>query len=202
MKSLEDLKKGYSGGKRKFWALTTWASASILAGLFLGILGFNQLSRSAIVSAIGPAFLYLFVGTQIILLGVVFYMYSLFESQKVEPGRVERVVDAYIRKLPAEDPRRQNLPTWKETRWRHLTPALFAAQSSVIILLLAWLSNEYQSNVYMQSWVHDRFQILSIILDPYFVAVLAGVLLGALLIHFLMRRSREERLLEYLRKLE
>ncbi len=202
MKSLEDLKKGYSGGKRKFWALTTWASASILSGLFLGILGFNQLSRSAIVSAIGPAFLYLFVGTQVILLGVVFYMYSLFESQKVEPGRVERVIDAYIRKLPAEDPRRQNLPRWKETPWRHLTPALFAAQSSVIILLLAWLSNEYQSNVYMQSWVHGRFQILSIILDPYFVAVLAGVLLGALLIHFLMRRSREERLLEYLRKLE
>lgn len=199
---MEDLKKGYTGGKRKFWALTTWASASILAGLFLGILGFNQLSRSAIVSAIGPAFLYLFVGTQIILLGVVFYMYSLFESQKIEPGRVERVIDAYIRKLPAEDPRRQDLPRWKDTRWRHLTPGLFAVQSSVILLLLAWLSNEYQSNVYMQSWVQGRFQILSIILDPYFVAVLAGVLLGALLIHFLMRRSREERLLEYLRKLE
>jgi len=54
----------------------------------------------------------------------------------------------------------------------------------------------------MQNWVQAQLPILSIVLDPVVVAVLAGILLGSLLIHFLMRRSREERLLEYLQKLD
>lgn len=201
MRSLGELKRDYKAGRRKFWTLTTWATASILSGLFLGIVGFNQVSTSAL-SATGPAFLYLFLGTQAVLLGVVFYMYSLFESQKVEPSRVERAVEAYMRKLPAEDPRRLNMPRWKEVRWRHLNPIIFTAQSLVILLLMGALSNEYRSNVFMQNWVRAQLPILSIILDPVFIAVLAGILLGSLLIHFLMRRSREERLLEYLQKLD
>ena len=202
MRSLNDLKRDYKSGKRKFWTLTTWATASILSGLFLDITGFNQLSTSSLVTAIGPAFLYLFLGTQAVLLGVVFYMYSLFESQKVEPSRVERAVEAYMRRLPAEDPRRLNMPRWKEARWRHLNPIILTAQSLVILLLMGALSNEYRSNVFMQNWVQAQLPILSIILDPVVVAVLAGILLGSLLIHFLMRRSREERLLEYLQKLD
>jgi hypothetical protein len=201
MRSLPELKRDYKAGRRKFWTLTTWATASILSGLILGIVGFNQVSTSAL-SGTGPAFLYLFLGTQAVLLGVVFYMYSLFESQKVEPSRVERAVEAYMRRLPAEDPRRLNMPRWKEVRWRHLNPIILTAQTLVILFLMGALSNEYRSNAFMQNWVQAQLPILSIILDPVVVAVLAGILLGSLLIHFLMRRSREERLLEYLQKLD
>ena len=201
MRSLDELKRDHKAGRRKFWTLTTWATASILSGLFLGIVGFNQVSTSAL-SATGPAFLYLYLGTQAVLLGVVFYMYSLIESQKVEPSRVERAVETYMRKLPAEDPRRQNMPEWKKPRRRHINPILLTVQSIVIVLLLTALSNEYQSNPFMRNWVQTQLPVLSTILDPLFAAVVAGTVMGSLIIYFLMRKSREGRLLEYLQKLD
>ncbi len=204
MRFFDDLQKDTSIRKRRFWALTTWAGASIVSGFFLGMLGFTRLNASSrgLLSELGTTLLYLFIGTQIILLGVIFYMYSLFEAQKMEPSQLKRFLDSYVQRLPAEDPRRQNVPSWKETRWRRLSPVIFIGQSLIILALLGWLSIEFQSNAYMQSWVQARLPLLRVALDPYFVALLAGVFLGATIIYFLQKRSRDERILEYLRKLE
>ncbi len=128
-------------------------------------------------------------------------MYSLMEAQKIEPS-VERALNAFVQKLPPEDPRRQNLPVASNTRWRHLTPVVVIGQGLAILALLGWLSTEYQSNLYMQNWVRNNLPGLRVLLDPYFVALLTGIFVGGILIYFLQKRSREQRILEYLRRIE
>jgi hypothetical protein len=191
-----------STSSRRFWILTTWAGIAILAGVVTGILGFSRLATSGLAPAFGETLLYLFLGTQVILVGVVLYMYSLFESQKVPSDRIERFVRDYVQRLPEADPRRRDLMDWKASRWRYLTPTLVIGQTLAILALLAGLSAEYQSNAYMQAWVGRNFPLLGMVLHPYFVALLSGIFIGAVLIFFLQKRSREERLLEYLRRLE
>ncbi len=187
---------------RRFWVLTTWAAIAVLAGAATGILGFSRLAASGLAPEFGVTLLYLFVGTQVILIGVVLYMYSLFEARRMQPDRIERVLADYTKRLPETDPRRKDLPSGKGSRWRHVTPVLIIGQSLVVLTLLAWLSAEFQSNVYMENWVERNFPVLRFVLDRYFVVLLFGVFVGAVLIYFLQRKSREERLLEYLRKLE
>ncbi len=200
---MDTLKRGFGSRRRTFWALTTWAGASILAGFALGLLGFTRLGAASrtVSSELGLTILYIFLGTQVIIVGVVFYMYSLMEAQKIEPT-VDRALNAFVQKLPPEDPRRQNLPVGSNTRWRHLTPVVVIGQGLAILALLGWLSTEYQSNLYMQNWVRSNLPGLRVLLDPYFVALLTGIFVGGILIYFLQKRSREQRILEYLRRIE
>ncbi len=190
------------GTSRRFWVLTTWAAIAILAGSVTGIFGFSRLAASGLAPEFGVTLLYLFVGTQIILVGVVLYMYSLFEARLVQPNRIERVLTDFTKRLPGTDSRRNDLLSGKGSRWRHITPVLIIGQSLAVLTLLAWLSAEFQSNIYMENWVERNFPVLRFVLDRYFVVLLSGVFAGAVLIYFLQKRSREERLLEYLRKLE
>ncbi len=203
MKTLDTLQRNFGSRRRKFWALTTWAGASILAGSALGLLGFTRLGAASrtVSSELGLTILYIFLGTQVIIVGVVFYMYSLMEAQKIEPS-IERALNAFVQKLPPEDPRRQNLPVGSKTRWRHLTPVVVIGQGLAILALLGWLSSEYQSNLYMQNWVRSNLPGLRVLLDPYFVALLTGIFVGGILIYFLQKRSREQRILDYLRRIE
>ncbi len=195
------LPQGRNHSKR-FWLLTTWAAIAILAGVVTGIVGFTRLARSSLAPQFGQTLLFLFVGTQVVLVGVVLYMYSLFEYQKLHPDRIQRVVSDYAQRLPENDPRRRDVMNWGESKWRHITPSVFIGQSLIILVLLAWLSTEYQSNLYMQNWVRSSFPALRVLLDPYFVALLTGIFVGGILIYFLQKRSREQRILEYLRRIE
>ncbi len=193
---------GSMASSRRFWVLTAWAAIAILAGVTTGLVGFTRLAMSGVQPAFGETLLEVFLGTQAILVGVVLYMYSLFESQKMPSDKVERFVRDYVQRLPEADPRRRDLEGWKASRWRYLAPAVVIGQTLVILALLAGFSAEFQSNAYMQGWVASNVPLLRIVFDPYFVALLSGIFIGAAVIFFLQKRSREERLLEYLRRLE
>ncbi len=74
-------------------------------------------------------------------------------------------------------------------------------ESFVILGLLVWLSLEYSDNVYMQEWVGRNFWPAGLLLNGTLVGVMAGILAGWTIASWQGRRSREQRILDSLRKI-
>jgi len=74
-------------------------------------------------------------------------------------------------------------------------------ESFVILTLLVWLSLEYQNNFYMQKWMTAHFWLAAWLLNGTLVGAMAGLLVGWTVAVWQGRRSREQRILDDLRKI-
>src|SRR2546427_12685326 len=74
-------------------------------------------------------------------------------------------------------------------------------ESFVILTLLVWLSLEYQNNFYMQQWLAAQFWPGQWLLNGTLVVVATGLLAGWLLATWQGKRSREQKILDDLRKI-
>lgn len=78
----------------------------------------------------------------------------------------------------------------KRTRW------LAWAESFVILGLLVWVSIEYESNQYLQTWLEKSIGPLGFLLNGTLAGLYGGALLGYAVAMYTTRRSEEERILE------
>jgi hypothetical protein len=74
-------------------------------------------------------------------------------------------------------------------------------ESFVILTLLVALTFEYQDNVYMQRWVSTNFWPAAWLLNGTLVALMTGLLGGWALATWQGKRSREQKILDDLRKI-
>lgn len=74
-------------------------------------------------------------------------------------------------------------------------------ESVVILGLLASLTLEYENNAYMQTWISHNFWPLGLLLNGTFVGLIAGLLGGWTIASYQGRRSREQKILDDLRKI-
>ena len=79
--------------------------------------------------------------------------------------------------------------------------ALVIGEVLVIVGLAAMLSEEYQNNQFMRQWVHSNFWPADFFLNGYFVTAIAGMLVGIALASYRNRRSRDQAILDALRRL-
>jgi len=71
----------------------------------------------------------------------------------------------------------------------------------VILVLLLALSLEYENNLYMQEWVTRNFWPAAWLLNGTLVGLASGLLAGWTLAAWQGRRSREQKILDDLRKI-
>ncbi|HEV2118640.1 MAG TPA: hypothetical protein VGS11_00820 [Candidatus Bathyarchaeia archaeon] len=82
----------------------------------------------------------------------------------------------------------------RRTRW------LVLAESMVILGLLTWVSVEYQSNLYLQSWVTTNVGPIGFLLNGTLAGIYAGILLGYTMSKHFGKKTEEEKILESLKK--
>jgi len=70
-------------------------------------------------------------------------------------------------------------------------------ESFVILTLLVWLSLEYENNFYMREWIAAHFWPAQWLLNGTLVGLLAGWMLAT----WQGKRSREQKILDDLRKI-
>src|SRR5207253_9554963 len=75
-------------------------------------------------------------------------------------------------------------------------------ESFVILTLLVWLSLEYQNNFYMQQWLAAHFWPAQWLLNGTLVGVATGLMVGWILATWQGKRSREQKILDDLRKID
>ena len=78
---------------------------------------------------------------------------------------------------------------------------LALAESFVILSLLLALTLEYENNRYMQIWISHNFWPAGWLLNGTLVGVIAGLLAGWVLASWQGKRSREQKILDDLRKI-
>ncbi len=81
------------------------------------------------------------------------------------------------------------------------TRLLAFLQSFVILGLLVALSWEYSRNIFMQEWVAQNFWPVGFLLNGTLVGVCVGVIAGWTIASYNGRRSREQAILDSLRKI-
>src|SRR2546428_13335642 len=74
-------------------------------------------------------------------------------------------------------------------------------ETFVILTLLVWLSLEYQNNRYMQLWFAREFWPAQLLFNGTLVRVMTGLLIGWILATWQGKRSREQKILDDLRKI-
>ncbi len=74
-------------------------------------------------------------------------------------------------------------------------------ESFVILALLVSLSLEYENNFYMQEWIQAHFWPAQWLLNGTLVGVAAGLLVGWILATWQGKRSREQKILDEVRKI-
>ena len=82
----------------------------------------------------------------------------------------------------------------KRTRW------LVWAESLIILGLLVWVSVEYESNLFLESWARANIGPISLLLNGTLAGIYAGLLAGYAVAKYAGKRSEEEKILESLRK--
>ncbi|SRR6266571_2701794 len=78
---------------------------------------------------------------------------------------------------------------------------LALGESFVILVLLVVLTLEFQNNLYMQQWVSRNFWPAAWLLNGTLVGLMTGLLAGWTVATWQGRRSREQKILDDLRKI-
>jgi len=91
---------------------------------------------------------------------------------------------------------RLDVDALKRTRLEKRTRWLVWAESLIILGLLIWISEEYVSNQFLQSWVAKNFQVMGFLLNGTLAGLYAGALVGYAIAVVSARKSEEEELLE------
>ncbi len=81
------------------------------------------------------------------------------------------------------------------------TRTLALLQFLVILGLLSWLSVEYSRNTFMQEWISQNFWPVGFLLNGTLVGVCVGVFMGWTIASYNGQRSREQAILDSLRKI-
>ena len=81
------------------------------------------------------------------------------------------------------------------------TKLLAMAESFVIAGLLLALTLEYEDNVYMRLWVSQNIWPVGYLLNGTLLGLISGLLVGWTLASWQGRRSREQKILDDLRKI-
>jgi hypothetical protein len=74
-------------------------------------------------------------------------------------------------------------------------------ESFVILGLLLSLTLEYENNVFMRDWISRNFWPAEFLLNGTLVGLMAGLLVGWTVATWQGRRSREQKILDDLRKI-
>ena len=74
-------------------------------------------------------------------------------------------------------------------------------EAFVILGLISWLSLEYQHNGFMQAWIAQNFWPMGLLLNGTLAGLFVGLLAGWAAASFFGRRSREQAILDSLRKI-
>ena len=74
-------------------------------------------------------------------------------------------------------------------------------EAFVILGLISWLSLEYQHNGFMQAWIAQSFWPMGLLLNGTLAGLFVGLLAGWAGASFSGRRSREQAILDSLRKI-
>ena len=82
----------------------------------------------------------------------------------------------------------------KRTRW------LAWVESLLILGLLVWISHEYESNLYLQSWLAGYVGPLGFLLNGTLAGVYAGGLAGYTMSLYISKKTEEEKILETIKK--
>jgi len=82
----------------------------------------------------------------------------------------------------------------KRTRW------LVWAESLIILGLLVWVSVEYESNLFLESWAKANIGPISFLLNGTLAGIYAGLLSGYAIAKYAGKKTEEEKILESLRK--
>jgi len=70
----------------------------------------------------------------------------------------------------------------------------------VILLLLAWVSLEYENSLFLQSWVKANIGPVSFLLNGTLTGLYAGGLLGYAIAKYVDQKTEDEKILESIRK--
>ena len=95
-------------------------------------------------------------------------------------------------RLDLEQLRKKELA--KRTRW------LVLAESMVILGLLTWVSIEYESNQFLQSWVNVNVGPIGFLLNGTLAGIYGGILVGYTAAKYFGKKTEEEKILESLKK--
>ena len=167
--------------------------ALVVAGVVIGLqpitalrsLAGQSVRADALASSIG----YLLLGSQLAIVGVAFYAYSLWKKRSVDEfeeldstlDRIEAITRGQKGTTSKKTAPTIQLPSPMKTKplskfsGLHLLALL---EGFGLVVLLGWLVAEFKSNAYMQQWVGANMTWGTYILNDYFLILALGVLTG------------------------
>ena len=103
--------------------------------------------------------------------------------------------------IPGSRSERLDMQRLKAEQTAKRAVRLALGESVIILVLLIVLSLEYENNLYMQEWIARNFWPAAWLLNGTLVGLMAGLLGGWVLATWQGRRSREQKILDDLRKI-
>ncbi len=161
----------------------------------------SEVSRLVQVSGLWTSLSFIFFATQLTVVGVAFYAYSLARRGRDEDEEVESTLDRLEVLLSrqrqnsqdSQVPLRLDLDALRSAR----SPGRFSkihvvavVEALVVLLLYAWLIDEFESNSYMQTWVLNNVPWASYVLNFTSFALFLGLVVGVVASEALLMRRR------------
>ena len=135
---------------------------------------------------------FVFFATQLMIVGVAFYAYSMSRKSRNEEEEAEFTLDRLETLLAkpkgttagSSSPIRLDVDTLNELQSRGSLSKIHvvaAVEALVVLLLYGWLVDEFNSNPYMQDWVLSNMAWAHYALNFVSVALVSGLFVGVLI---------------------
>ncbi len=162
----------------------------------------SEASRLVQASGLWTSLSFIFFATQLTVVGVAFYAYSLARRGREEEDEAESTLDRLEALLSRQKQNSQDSTTSLHLDFDTLRKVrsggkfskihiVAVVEALVVLVLYAWLIDEFESNSYMQTWVSNNVPWVSYVLTFTSFTLFLGLLVGAVASEvFLMRRRR------------
>ncbi len=162
----------------------------------------GEASRLVQASGLWTSLSFIFFATQLTIVGVAFYAYSLARRRgRDEEEEVESTLDRLEVMLSrqkqssqdSEVPLRLDLDVLGKIRSGGRFSKIHVVavvEAMVVLLLYAWLIDEFESNSYMQTWVFGNVPWASYVLNFTSFALFLGLVVGVVASEALLMRRR------------